>query len=123
MPATSTALKLQFANAWSGAQPSPLRNRRPSPGHEAFRARMDEFLATHELLSCFQRHTGSATRRRSRSWQHAQPLLRYTVPFSLGGNPAIVTVPAPPAACRLVAARNRDEALVAIGGSTRHSQK
>jgi aspartyl-tRNA(Asn)/glutamyl-tRNA(Gln) amidotransferase subunit A len=80
--------------------------------HEAFRTRMDELLATYELVLLpaipVQRLTAGADHSQTRS-----RLLRYTVPFSLGGNPAVV-IPCAFGGMQLVAARNRDEDLVRL---------
>jgi aspartyl-tRNA(Asn)/glutamyl-tRNA(Gln) amidotransferase subunit A len=80
--------------------------------HEAFRARMDELFATHELVLLpaipVQHLAAGADHGKTRS-----RLLRYTVPFSLGGNPAVV-IPCPASGMQLVAARNRDEDLVQL---------
>lgn len=80
--------------------------------HEAFRARMDELFATHELVLLpaipVQRLAAGADHSKTRS-----RLLRYTVPFSLGGNPAVV-IPCSAGGMQLVAARNRDQALTQL---------
>jgi Asp-tRNA(Asn)/Glu-tRNA(Gln) amidotransferase A subunit family amidase len=80
--------------------------------HEAFRARMDELLATRELVLLpaipVQRLAAGADHSKTRS-----RLLRYTVPFSLGGNPAVV-IPCAVGGLQLIAARNRDEDLVQL---------
>lgn len=80
--------------------------------HEEFRARMDELLATHELLLL----PAVPVRRLAAGADHSQTrsrLLRYTVPFSLGGNPAVV-IPCAESGLQLVAARNRDEDLTRL---------
>jgi Asp-tRNA(Asn)/Glu-tRNA(Gln) amidotransferase A subunit family amidase len=80
--------------------------------HDAFRARMDELFATHELVLLpaipVQRLAAGADHSKTRS-----RLLRYTVPFSLGGNPA-VAIPCAAGAMQLVAGRNQDEALTQL---------
>ena len=78
--------------------------------HEIFRARMNELLATHQLLlmpaspvACLKAgadHSQTRTR-----------LLRYTTPFSLAGVPA-VTIPCAVGGMQLAAARGCDEALL-----------
>jgi aspartyl-tRNA(Asn)/glutamyl-tRNA(Gln) amidotransferase subunit A len=90
--------------------------------HQAFRARMDEFLAAHELVLLpaipVRRLAAGADHSKTRS-----RLLRYTVPFSLGGNPAVV-IPCTAGGMQLVAARNRDEDLVQLAaqlGAVRNS--
>jgi aspartyl-tRNA(Asn)/glutamyl-tRNA(Gln) amidotransferase subunit A len=90
--------------------------------HDAFRARMDELLAVHELVLLpaipAQRLAAGADHSKTRS-----RLLRYTVPFSLGGNPAVV-IPCAAGGMQLVAARNRDEDLANLAaqlGATRNT--
>lgn len=99
--------RLEWGAAITPQEIAALRQR-----HEAFRARMDEFLATHELVLLpaipVQRLAAGADHGNTRS-----RLLRYTVPFSLGGNPAIV-IPCSAGGMQLVAARNRDEDLVRL---------
>ena len=80
--------------------------------HEAFRTRMDEFLATHELVLL----PAIPVRRLAAGADHSQTrarLLRYTVPFSLGGNPAVV-IPCAVGGMQMVASRNRDEDLARL---------
>ena len=90
--------------------------------HEEFRARMDEFLAAHELVLL----PAIPVRRLAAGADHSQTrsrLLRYTVPFSLGGNPAVV-IPCSAGGMQLVAARNRDEDLMRLAaqlGAVRNS--
>ena len=86
---------------------SALRER-----HAAFNADMDALFAEHALLlmpatPVLQLATGadhSKTRTR---------LLRYTTPFSLAGVP-VVTIPCGGSGMQLAAARNSDEALLAL---------
>jgi aspartyl-tRNA(Asn)/glutamyl-tRNA(Gln) amidotransferase subunit A len=80
--------------------------------HEAFRARMDELLSTHELVllpaTPVQQLAAGADHSKARG-----RLLRYTVPFSLGGNPAVV-IPCVVGGMQLAAAGNRDEDLAEL---------
>jgi len=78
--------------------------------HEAFRARVDELLAEHELLLL----PASPVAKLAAGADHSQTrarLLRYTGPFSLAGVPA-VTIPCPVGGVQLAAARESDEALL-----------
>jgi aspartyl-tRNA(Asn)/glutamyl-tRNA(Gln) amidotransferase subunit A len=80
--------------------------------HETFRARMDSLFAAHELVLL----PAIPVRRLEAGYDHSKTrarLLRYTVPFSLGGNPAVVA-PCAAGAMQLAAARNRDEDLVQL---------
>jgi aspartyl-tRNA(Asn)/glutamyl-tRNA(Gln) amidotransferase subunit A len=78
--------------------------------HTEFRSRVDELLATHQLLlmpaspvACLPAGADhSQTRKR---------LLRYTTPFSLAGVP-VVTIPCAVGGVQLAAARGSDEALL-----------
>jgi aspartyl-tRNA(Asn)/glutamyl-tRNA(Gln) amidotransferase subunit A len=80
--------------------------------HHSFRARMNELLATHELLLL----PATPVARLAAGGDHSQTrgrLLRYTTPFSLAGVPA-VTIPCPQGGMQLAAARGNDEALVKL---------
>lgn len=80
--------------------------------HEAFRNRMDELLAEHQLillpvspvarLAAGADHSGTRAR-----------LLRYTTPFSLAGVP-VVTIPGAIGGMQLAAARGSDDALLQL---------
>lgn len=86
---------------------SALRQR-----HEAFRARIDELLAAHELLLL----PSIPVARLAAGADHSQTrmrLLRYTAPFSLAGTPA-VAIPCAHGGMQLAAARGNDEALLAL---------
>jgi Asp-tRNA(Asn)/Glu-tRNA(Gln) amidotransferase A subunit family amidase len=86
---------------------APLRRR-----HEDFRSRMDELLATHELLLM----PATPVARLAAGADHTATrrlLLRYTTPFSLAGVP-VVTIPATRGGVQLGAARECDESLVGI---------
>jgi len=80
--------------------------------NEAFRTRMDELLATHELLllpaAPVTRLAAGADHRQTRG-----RLLRYTTPFSLAGVP-VVTIPCATGGMQLAAAQGNDEALVRL---------
>lgn len=80
--------------------------------HAAFRARLDSLLAEYELLllpaSPVARLAAGANHNQTRS-----RLLRYTVPFSLGGLP-VVTLPCRAGGAQLAAARGTDEALLRL---------
>ena len=80
--------------------------------HQAFRQKMDDLLADHDLLllpaapvsilPAGVDHTQTRTR-----------LLRYTTPFSLAGVP-VVTIPCKHGGMQLAAARGNDEALLQL---------
>jgi aspartyl-tRNA(Asn)/glutamyl-tRNA(Gln) amidotransferase subunit A len=78
--------------------------------HESFRERMDELLATHELILLpavpVARLPAGADHSKTRG-----RLLRYTTPFSLAGVP-VVTIPCAFGSMQLAAARDCDEALL-----------
>lgn len=78
--------------------------------HEAFRARLDELLADHEILLM----PASPSAKLPAGADHSQTrarLLRYTTPFSLAGVP-VVTVPCPVGGVQLAMARGADEELL-----------
>jgi aspartyl-tRNA(Asn)/glutamyl-tRNA(Gln) amidotransferase subunit A len=104
---TSIRKRLEWGARIAPDEIAALRQR-----HQAFRTRMDEFLAVNELVLLpaipVQRLAAGADHSQTRS-----RLLRYTVPFSLGGNPAVV-IPCAAGGMQLVAARNRDEDLVRL---------
>ena len=80
--------------------------------HAAFRSRMDDLLATHQLLLL----PASPVARLAAGADHTQTrsrLLRYTLPISLSGMPT-VTVPCAVGGMQLVAARGCDESLLAL---------
>jgi aspartyl-tRNA(Asn)/glutamyl-tRNA(Gln) amidotransferase subunit A len=80
--------------------------------HEAFRSRIDDLLATHDLLLL----PASPAVRLVAGADHSQTrarLLRYTTPFSLAGVP-VVTVPCAKGGMQLAAARGSDEALLQL---------
>jgi aspartyl-tRNA(Asn)/glutamyl-tRNA(Gln) amidotransferase subunit A len=80
--------------------------------HAAFRSRMDDLLAAHQLLLL----PASPVARLAAGADHTQTrprLLRYTLPISLSGMPT-VTIPCAVGGMQLVAARGCDEALLGI---------
>jgi Asp-tRNA(Asn)/Glu-tRNA(Gln) amidotransferase A subunit family amidase len=95
-----------------GARISPNEIAALRQRHEVFRARMDDLFATHELLLL----PAAPVTRLAAGVDHSKTrsrLLRYTVPFSLGGNPTVV-IPCAAGGMQLAAARNRDEDLVQL---------
>lgn len=80
--------------------------------HAEFRARLDDLFSEHELIllpaSPVARLSVGADNSRARS-----RILRYTVPFSLGGNP-VVTIPCHAGGMQLAAAREEDESLLEL---------
>lgn len=101
--------RLEWGASLSAEEVSRLRRR-----HAEFRARMDELFSAYELvllpcapvakLTAGQVSAVADVRRR---------LLRYTSPFSLAGAPAIA-IPYSPGGMQLAAARDNDEALLAL---------
>ncbi|HEV2134709.1 MAG TPA: amidase [Terracidiphilus sp.] len=92
-----------------GDQIKALRRR-----HDEFRERMDELFATHELLLL----PAIPVARLAVGADHSQTrprLLRYTMPFSLAGVPAL-TIPRSQGGMQLAAARDADESLLHIAG-------
>lgn len=82
--------------------------------HARFRARLDDLLRDHELVLL----PASPVARLSVGADHSQArsrILRYTVPFSLGGNP-VVTIPCHVGGMQLAAAREDDESLLELAG-------
>jgi Asp-tRNA(Asn)/Glu-tRNA(Gln) amidotransferase A subunit family amidase len=110
---TSIRQRLEWGASLSEAEIEPLRKR-----HATFRDRMDALLAEHELLLL----PASPVTRLAAGADHSQTrarLLRYTTPASLSGMPAI-TIPfvrngKPAGGMQLVAAREEDARLLAIG--------
>jgi Asp-tRNA(Asn)/Glu-tRNA(Gln) amidotransferase A subunit family amidase len=80
--------------------------------HAEFRARLDGVFSEHELIllpaSPVARLNVGADNSQARS-----RILRYMVPFSLGGNP-VVTIPCRPGGMQLAAAREEDESLLEL---------
>ena len=80
--------------------------------HEVFRERIDELLATHQLLLL----PATPVARLEAGADHGKTrgrLLRYTTPFSLAGVP-VVTIPCAAGGMQLAAARGADEALLEL---------
>jgi aspartyl-tRNA(Asn)/glutamyl-tRNA(Gln) amidotransferase subunit A len=80
--------------------------------HAKFKTRMDELLATHQLLLL----PATPVTRLAAGADHSQTrsrLLRYTTPFSLAGLP-VVTIPCTAGGMQLAAAREADESLVQL---------
>jgi len=80
--------------------------------HETFRSRMDELLATHEVLLL----PAAPVARLAAGTDHSRTrarLLRYTTPFSLAGVP-VVTIPCAAGGVQLAAARGFDEPLLEL---------
>ncbi len=80
--------------------------------HAAFRGRMDEVFAEHELILM----PAAPVARLAAGADHSNTrkrLLRYTTPFSLAGVPA-VTIPCHHGGMQLAAARDEDEALLQL---------
>lgn len=80
--------------------------------HAAFRARLDKLVEEHELLLL----PASPVARLAAAADHSETrtrLLRYTMPFSLGGFPA-VTIPCAVGGVQMAAARERDESLLQL---------
>ena len=89
--------------------------------HETFRLRMDELLARYELLLL----PAAPVARLAAGADHSQTrqrLLRYTTPVSLSGMPAI-TVPFAAGGMQLVAAREDDARLLALGAAVGAQRK
>ena len=78
--------------------------------HAEFRSRMDELFEKHELI-LLPAAPVAVLRAGADHSQTRSRLLRYTVPFSLAGVPA-VTIPCRPGGMQLASARERDEDLL-----------
>jgi Asp-tRNA(Asn)/Glu-tRNA(Gln) amidotransferase A subunit family amidase len=104
---TAIRERLQWGARLTPAEIADLRRR-----HVEFRARMDDLFAAHDLILL----PAAPVARLAAGADHSntrQRLLRYTTPFSLAGAPA-VTIPCQPGGMQLAAAREADEALLAI---------
>jgi Asp-tRNA(Asn)/Glu-tRNA(Gln) amidotransferase A subunit family amidase len=97
--------RLEWGARISDSEIATLRER-----HAEFRARLDALLEEHELIllpaSPVARLMVGADNGQARS-----RILRYTVPFSLGGNP-VVTIPCLVGGMQLAASREEDEDLL-----------
>jgi aspartyl-tRNA(Asn)/glutamyl-tRNA(Gln) amidotransferase subunit A len=80
--------------------------------HQAFRVRMDELLAEHDLLLLPASPVAALPAGADHTQTRAR-LLRYTTPFSLAGVP-VVTIPCKHGGMQLAAARGNDEALLQL---------
>ena len=99
--------RLEWGAGLTPTEVSTLRQR-----HEAFRARIDELFAAHELLLL----PSIPVARLPAGVDHSQTrmrLLRYTAPFSLAGTPT-VAIPCAHGGMQLAAARGNDEPLLAL---------
>ena len=99
--------RLKWGSGLDSSEISALRQR-----HAAFRARMDELFATHQLILL----PSIPVARLAVGANHSQTrgrLLRYTAPFSLAGVPAIA-IPCAHGGIQLAAARGNDESLLAL---------
>lgn len=99
--------RLKWGSSLSSSEVASLRQR-----HAAFRARMDEILAGHELILL----PSIPVARLALGADHSQTrarLLRYTAPFSLAGVPT-VCIPCAQGGMQLAAARGNDESLLAF---------
>jgi len=97
--------RLEWGAGISDAEMAVLRER-----HAEFRARLDLLLQKHQLIllpaSPIARLNVGEDNSQARS-----RILRYTVPFSLGGNP-VVNIPCKVGGMQLAAAREDDESLL-----------
>jgi len=93
-----------------GARITPGELARKRQQHAAFRARLDELLQDNQLLLLPATPVARLNRGADNS-EARRRILRYTTPFSLGGNP-VVTIPCSVGGMQLAAAREEDEALL-----------
>jgi len=99
--------RLEWGASIGSAEIGALRQR-----HEAFRNRVDELLAAHELILL----PASPVARLAVGADHSKTrarLLRYTTPFSLAGVP-VVTLPCAVGGMQLAAGRGSDESLLQL---------
>jgi aspartyl-tRNA(Asn)/glutamyl-tRNA(Gln) amidotransferase subunit A len=99
--------RLQWGASLAPSEIAALRER-----HAAFRARIDELFATHNLILLPAAPVAELPAAADHS-DTRKRLLRYTTPFSLAGVPA-VTIPCAIGGMQLAAARNADEALLQV---------
>ena len=99
--------RLKWGASFTPGDVAAMRQR-----HADFRARMDELFATHQLILL----PSTPVARLAAGADHSQTrarLLRYTMPFSLAGVPA-VAIPCAHGGMQLAAARSDDESLLAL---------
>jgi aspartyl-tRNA(Asn)/glutamyl-tRNA(Gln) amidotransferase subunit A len=99
--------RLQWGASFAPADVADMRLR-----HADFRARMDELFQTHQLILL----PSTPVARLAAGADHSQTrarLLRYTMPFSMAGVPAIA-IPCAHGGVQLAAARGDDESLLAL---------
>lgn len=99
--------RLEWGTRITPGEIASLRGR-----HVEFRARMDESFATHELILL----PAAPVARMAAGADHSNTrkrVLRYTMPFSLAGVPA-VTIPCTAGGMQMAAAREADEALLQV---------
>jgi Asp-tRNA(Asn)/Glu-tRNA(Gln) amidotransferase A subunit family amidase len=99
--------RLEWGASLGADELSALRER-----HKAFRERIDELLAAHQLLLLPAAPVARLAAGADHSKTRAR-LLRYTTPFSLAGVP-VVTIPCAVGGMQLAAARGCDEALLQL---------
>jgi len=113
---TSIRERLEWGASIGPAEIAALRQR-----HQAFRVRMDELLAEHQLLllpaTPLTRLDAGADQTSTRP-----RILRYTAPFSLAGVP-VVTVPCTAGGMQLAAARGFDQPLLNLAARLGSSLK
>jgi aspartyl-tRNA(Asn)/glutamyl-tRNA(Gln) amidotransferase subunit A len=99
--------RLKWGAGFTSGEISALRQR-----HAAFRVRVDELFAAHELILL----PSIPVARLAVGADHSQTrarLLRYTAPFSLAGVPT-AAIPCAQGGMQLAAARGNDESLLAL---------
>jgi Asp-tRNA(Asn)/Glu-tRNA(Gln) amidotransferase A subunit family amidase len=107
--------RLEWGAQISDAELSIFRER-----HAAFRDRMDGLLQDYELILL----PASPVARLNVGADNSQVrrrILRYTTPFSLGGNP-VVTIPCSTGGMQLAASRECDESLLALTARIRSAK-
>ena len=99
--------RLEWGSRITDSELAILRER-----HAEFRARLDDLFRDHELILL----PASPVARLNVGVDNSQArsrILRYTVPFSLGGNP-VVTIPSRVGGMQLASAREEDESLLEL---------
>ena len=107
--------RLRWGAEITDAQVAAQRER-----HTEFQLRLDELLQEHELIllpaspvACLKVGADNSDSRRR--------ILRYTTPFSLGGNP-VITIPCSSGGMQLAATRKEDESLLELGAQIGESR-